>query len=486
MSILSPVIEKGISLIPTKIREKSTSLFSLATITEKITPIIPVPVQFKGLRLFMAFKKKVFKSAQSPVFIETPIPDVSTIALEDIDVSNPFLYRQNKWQSYFKRLRDECPVHYQKNSPFGPFWSVTRYKDIIFVDKRHDLFSAEPIIMIGDTPDGLPAELFIAMDPPKHDLQRQAVQSVVAPKNLAELEDLIRSRTEDVLDNLPVGKTIDWVQEVSVELTSRLLATLFDFPYEERHKLAYWSDVAATNPVTNGGPPSSDEEFFNVAEEMIRYFSRLWREKEAKMASGEEIGFDLISLLITNDETKNMINKPMEFIGNIGLLVVGGNDTTRNSMTGGVLALNQFPDEFIKLKRDHSLIPNMVSEIIRWQTPLAYMRRVAKEDVELNGKLIKKGDKVVMWYVSGNRDERDIDQPDQFMIDRKNARSHLSFGFGIHRCMGNRLAEMQLRILWEEILKRFENIEVVNDPEYVQSNFIKGYSKMNVKLTAKV
>jgi cytochrome P450 len=211
----------------------------------------------------------------------------------------------------------------------------------------------------------------------------------------------------------------------------------------------------------------------------------MWRDKEAKKAAGEVLGFDLISLLLANEHTKDLINRPMEFLGNIVLLLVGGNDTTRNSMTGGVHVLNQFPEEFVKLKNDPSLIPNMVSEIIRWQTPLAYMRRVAKQDVQLNGQTIKQGDKVVMWYVSGNRDERAIDLPDQFMVDRKNARKHLSFGFGVHRCMGNRLAEMQLRILWEEILKRFEHIEVVDEPQYVQSNFVKGYTNMMVKVTAK-
>lgn len=456
-----------------------------SSVIEKGTAIVPMHLQIKGAHLFQKAKKKILKSPAFPKFVEAPIADVTTLALDDIDVSNPFLFRQNRWESYFKRLRDECPVHYQKNSPFGPFWSISRYEDILFVDKHHELFSAEPIIMLGNRPDGLHVDTFIAMDPPKHDVQRQAVQAVVAPKNLKEMEALIRSRAQDVLDNLPIDEPFDWVEKVSVELTARMLATLFDFPYEQRHRLATWSDVIGGSVELTGGDVPTDQGFVAAAE-VAQAFSALWQEKEAKKAAGEEMGFDLISLLLANDNTKDMIKRPMEFLGNLALLIVGGNDTTRNSMTGGVLALNQFPQEFVKLKNDPSLIPNMVSEIIRWQTPLAYMRRVAKQDVELNGQTIKKGDKVVMWYVSGNRDERKIEQPDQFLIDRKNARNHLSFGFGVHRCMGNRLAEMQLRILWEELLMRFDKIEVLSEPEIVQSNFVKGYSQMMVKLSTKV
>lgn len=463
MSILSKFIAKGI---------------------ETGTRIVPLEYQVKGSHVVQSVKQRLSLHRPIPEFIETPIADVATLAIEDIDVSNPFLYRQGKWESYFKRLRDECPVHYQKQSPFGPFWSVTRFEDILFVDKNHDLFSAEPIISLGPQPEGLEIETFIAMDPPKHDVQRAAVQGVVAPKNLKQMEELIRARTADVLDNLPLNQPIDWVSNVSIELTARMLATLFDFPYEQRRKLAQWSDVAAGSPETFGGTSDTHEAFTNAAE-AARMMSRLWREKAAKKAAGDELGFDLISLLLANDNTKDMINRPMEFMGNMVLLIIGGNDTTRNSMTGGVLALNQFPDEFAKLKSSPDLIPSMVSEIIRWQTPLAYMRRVAKQDVELNGQTIKKGDKVVMWYASGNRDERNIDNPDQFIIDRKNVRNHLSFGFGVHRCMGNRLAEMQLRILWEEILQRFDNIKVISEPKKNQSNFVRGYTEMMVTITPK-
>lgn len=456
----------------------------LTSAIEQAQARIPIDLQIKGAHVFFAAKRKLIGPHTSLTFVESPIPEVAALAIKDIDVSNPFLWRQNKWQSYFKRLRDEDPVHYLANSPFGPFWSITRYEDILFVDKSHELFSAEPAIILGTPPDGLHVEMFIAMDPPKHDVQRQAVQSVVAPKNLMEMEGLIRSRTAEVLDSLKPNVPFDWVQTVSVELTARMLATLLDFPYEQRQKLVYWSDLAAANAETTGGDANINETFRGVAD-MAKHFSALWHDKAARRSAGEPAGFDLITLLQSNEETKSLIHRPMEFLGNLALLIVGGNDTTRNSMTGGVLALNQFPDEFIKLKSSPALIPNMVSEIIRWQTPLAYMRRIAKQDVELNGKLIRKGDKVVMWYASGNRDERAIEQPDEFIVDRENARNHLSFGFGIHRCMGNRLAEMQLRILWEEILKRFEHIEVLAEPEKVQSNLVRGYSQMMVKVRPK-
>lgn len=448
----------------------------------KVSAFVPMDVQIKGLHLFKRAKRKILNEEYFPEFVERPIPDVSTLEIQDIDLSNPFLFRQHQWNAYSKRLRDEAPVHYQANSPFGPFWSVTRHKDIVFVDKNHELFSAEPLIMLGKAP--IEVESFIAMDPPRHDVQRQAVQGVVAPKNLKEMEGLIHQRTIEVLDGLAIDQPFDWVEQVSIELTARMLATLLDFPYEDRLKLVYWSDLFSSSPQTTGGSMDLDESFEGVAD-MAKHFVRLWHDKAERLAAGETPSFDLITLMQTSDATRDLIKRPMEYLGNLALLIVGGNDTTRNSMSGGVLAFHNFPEQFAKLKENPSLIPNAVSEIIRWQTPLAYMRRVAKQDVMLNGQFIRKGDKVVMWYASGNLDERALEQPDQFMIDRKDARNHLSFGFGVHRCMGNRLAEMQLRILWEEILNRFERLEVVDEPEIVQSNFVRGYSKLMVKLTAK-
>ena len=404
-------------------------------------------------------------------------PDPWSLPLDQFDVSDPALLEQDSWRPYFERLRKEDPVHYQANSPFGPFWSITRFEDIVAVDSNHEVFSSEPNILLADLGDELPVENFISMDPPRHDEQRRAVQPVVAPKNLAAMEDLIRSRVTQILDNLPVGETFNWVDRVSVNLTTQMLATLFDFPFEERSKLTYWSDIAAGSPAMGGGEFSEEERLTGLME-CMEYFTRLWHERRGR----DQGGFDLISLLQRDPSTADMVDRPMEFLGNIGLLIVGGNDTTRNSITAGVLALNQNPAEYDKLRADTALVPSMVSEIIRWQTPLAHMRRTAKRDVEFRGKQIRKGDKVVMWYISGNRDETAIERPDDFIIDRANPRHHISFGFGIHRCMGNRLAEMQLRILWEEILERFHSVKVVGEPVRVKSNFVRGYKTLPVQV----
>ncbi|HEX6860323.1 MAG TPA: cytochrome P450 [Caulobacteraceae bacterium] len=403
-----------------------------------------------------------------------------SMPLEEIDVADPELFRTNTLWPYFERLRAEDPVHYfagrDEEDDLGPYWSVTRYKDIMEVDTNHQVFSSDAYrggITLRNFDEDFILPMFIAMDPPKHDVQRKTVSPIVSPHNLALLEPTIRERVGGILDGLPRGETFDWVDKVSIELTTQMLATLFDFPWEERRKLTRWSDVATAIP--GGGVIDSEDQRRAELLECLDYFTGLWNERVNK-----EPGNDLISMLAHGEATRNM--EPMEYLGNIILLIVGGNDTTRNSITGGLLALNENPDQYAKLRANPDLITSMVPEIIRWQTPLAYMRRTAVEDYELAGKTIRAGDKVAMWYVSGNRDETEIENPNAFIIDRARPRQHLSFGFGIHRCVGNRLAELQLKIVWEEILKRFPVVEVVGEPRRVFSSFVKGYESMPVRI----
>ncbi len=405
------------------------------------------------------------------------IADPYSIPLDDIDVSMPEIYEADMQWQYFERLRNEAPVHYCESSAFGPYWSVTRYDDIMAVDKDHETFSSFPAIIIGDQDPEFTVEQFIAMDPPRHDSQRKGVTGAVSPRSLSLMEPIIRERVAKIMDSLPVGESFDWVDRVSIELTTQMLATLFDFPFERRRKLTFWSDMATASPEIAGDDSITKEERMEALTECLTEFTEIWN---ARVNQDPTDKLDFITLMAHSDAFKDM--GPMEYLGNLLLLIVGGNDTTRNSISGGVLALNQNPVEYQKLSDDHSLIPNMVSEIIRYQTPLMHMRRLATKDTVLGGQQIRKGDKVIMWYVSGNRDASKIERPDEFIIDRKGARNHISFGFGIHRCMGNRLAEMQLRIVWEEILKRFSKIEVVGEPRRLKSNFVRGITELPVVL----
>ena len=388
--------------------------------------------------------------AQTPIrFQDSERARIQALPLDGLNPADTQYFVDDTVGHVFERLRREAPVH-KSHSPvpgMGDYWSVTRYQDIMAVDTQPAVYSsdfAKGGITLMDFPPGeQQLQMFIAMDPPKHDEQRKAVSTIVAPANLNNWQDLIRQRTCAVLDSLPRNETFDWVDKVSIELTN----------------------------------PDAPEPEVRMGElkKMLGYFTRLWNERVNAPPRT-----DLVSMLAHGPATRNM--GPMELMGNLVLLIVGGNDTTRNSMTGGLLALCNHPDQFAKLRANPALVDSLVPEIIRWQTPLAYMRRTALADAALGGQHIKKGDKLAMWYRSGNRDASAIEQPDRFIIDRARPRQHLSFGFGIHRCVGNRLAELQLKILWEEMLKRFPVIEVMAEPTRIRSAFVRGFAKLPVRL----
>jgi cytochrome P450 len=396
------------------------------------------------------------------------------------DVSNPRLYREDSWRPHFALMRREDPIHRHDASPYGPYWSVTRYADIMRVELDPATYSSASElggIQIADQPKGQELPNFIRMDPPRHTAQRKTVAPIVAPTNLANMEATIRRRTASVLDGLPRGQPFDWVDRVSTELTAMMLATLFDFPWEDRRQLTHWSDVAIANIEAEDAVVKSEAERMAELRQMGATMAALWKERASQPPK-----FDLISMMAHAEATQNMPFN--EFIGTFGLLIVGGNDTTRNSMTGGLIAVLDNPDELAKVKADAGLLDSLVAEIIRWQTPVIHMRRTATRDAELAGKSIKQGDKVVMWYVSGNRDEAAIEEPERFRVGRTKARQHLAFGAGIHRCVGDRLAEMQLKILWEEILKRDLVLEVAGPPVRLYSNFIRGIRSLPVVIRA--
>jgi cytochrome P450 len=427
------------------------------------------------------------------IAVRIPSADpVGALPLAQLNPARTQRFQDGDHWPVFERLRREDPVHFTPDSEFGPYWSITKWIDIMSVDTNHEAFSSAEGISLPNLAaveeqrrvmEQLNMERprrgnagFITMDEPDHGPARKAVSPTLAPANIAKMSPMVRERAGLILDSLPIGVEFDWVDLVSKELTAMTLATLFDFPFEQRRKLPYWSDMIMNMP--GHGPVESWEQKGAAMFECFSAFNGLWNER-----LNAEPGIDLISMMAHNPATRNMAMQ--DYQGNVILLIVGGNDTSRNTISGSVYALNKYPDQYDKLRADPALIPSMISETIRWQTPLAHMRRVATRDIEIGGKTIRAGDNVVMWYISGNRDETVVENPDAFIIDRERPRQHMSFGFGIHRCVGNRVAEMQLTIIWEEILKRFPVIELAGEPTRAYSSFVHGYETMPVVIPAR-
>ena len=401
--------------------------------------------------------------------------------LAPIDVSRPEIYAEDRWQELFRRLRAEAPIQFVPESDFGAYWSVTTHKPIVHIEALPKIFSSSweygGISIAGGVDKPTQGEMrmpmFIAMDPPEHTAQRRTIAPSFGPSEVAAMKAEVQQRTAAVLDSLPIGEAFDWVERVSIELTTGMLARLFDFPWEERHKLTYWSDMGGDVELMKS--PDTYAMRNAALGEMGAAFAALWQQKAANP------GKDLISVMLRSDAMNHMSEQ--EFMGNLILLIVGGNDTTRNSMSAFAYGLSQFPDERAKLEANPDLIPNAVQELVRWQTPLAHMRRTVMEDTEVDGVAMKKGDKVVLWYISANRDESVFKDADAIQVDRENARRHLSFGYGIHRCVGARVAELQLCTLLEEMAKRRLRANVIGEPTRVPACFVHGYKSMQVELS---
>ena len=399
-------------------------------------------------------------------------------AIDPLDVSRAEIYRDDTWHEPFRRLRAEAPVHRTLQSDFGPYWSVSTYKPIVEVESLPEIFSSEVggITLADFLPEGdVRMPMFIARDRPVHTAQRRTVAPAFTPSEMTRVSEDIRQRTGEVLDSLPWNEEFDWVDQVSIELTTQMLAILFDFPWEDRRKLTFWSDWAGDIELIK-----TEELRLQRLQHMFEcgaYFQNLWNAKVGKPQTP-----DLISMMIHSDAMAHM--DKYEFIGNLILLIVGGNDTTRNSMSALAYGLDRFPAARAQLEGDPSLIPNATQEIIRWQTPLAHMRRTATQDYVLEGQRIRAGEKLALWYVSANRDEQVFGpDADEIKVDRPNARRHLAFGHGIHRCVGARLAELQIATLLEEMARRRMRVNVLGEPTRVAACFVHGYRTLPVEIT---
>ena len=400
-----------------------------------------------------------------------------TRAIAPFDVSDVALFVEDTWREPFAKLRAEMPVSWCADSPYGGYWSVVTHALISEVELDPGTYSSSwenGNIVIADPKPESNLQNFIAADPPVHTEQRKVIAPAFAPSQMATREAQVRARCSEILDALPPGETIDWVDRVSVPLTIGMLCILFDMPLSEWEDLKRWSDYASSvNPDNDNDAYRA--EWMGQMMQMLGRFDRL-----LEVRKGEPPADDLVSRMIHSEAMGHMT--PLERLSNIALLIVGGNDTTRHSMGGLVEVLHRWPGELDRLHADPSLIANAAQEIIRWQSPVTHMRRTAMRDAELGGQRIAKGEKVIMWYLSANRDEAVFPDAERFDVGRTNARRHLGFGHGIHRCVGARLAEIQLATLIGEIVARDWKIMPQGKPTRLASPFLHGFTAMPVRI----
>lgn len=405
------------------------------------------------------------------------------MVVEDIDLKNPDIYEAGLPLEAFARLRREDPVHWNPESDGAGFWAVTRHADICEVSRQPLLFSSAyengghrifnenevGLTNAGESGMGIP---LISRDPPTHTQYRKVVMPALSPVKIEGIEDRIRARAERLIDAIPLGEQVDLVQALSAPLPLMTLAELLGVPGDMWTDLYHWTNafVGEDDPEFRQSPEAMQE----TLGEFFGFITELYEQRVA------EPGGDIATLL-AHAEIDGERVPFAEFAANMVLALVGGNETTRNSISHSVRAFSDNPGEWDKLRSNRELLKSAPSEMVRYASPVLHMRRTATENTEVAGRRIAKGDKVVMWYLSGNRDDTVYDDPDRFDIERA-PRNHVGFGSGQHVCVGSRLAEMQLRVAFGMLADRVSHFELVSEPRRFRSNFINGLKNLDVIL----
>ena len=398
----------------------------------------------------------------------------------------------DKWETFingqpfdlFKRLRKEAPIYWHEESlDFEPgFWALTKHEDIVRVSKDPLTFSSAVgghLMSMGDPevvdPTAVAAIVgnMIGMDPPDHQIYRKMVAPSFTPKAIKALEVDMRAKIRELLENVEDKGEFNFVTEISEQLPLWVLCEMMGIPESERPKIR---DLV--NNLTDASIQQDPNNSFQIWVNYMELFKMGRDMIEERRRNPTD---DLMSV-VANTKVEGGELPPELLDGFFLLMVIAGNETTRNTLTGGLMALTENPEEREKLLKDPSLISNATDEMLRWVTSVIYFRRTATKDTNIRGQDIKAGDKVVMWYGSANRDEDVFTEGDLFKVDRVNAKKHLAFGAGEHLCLGNRLGHMQIRILFEELLSRYPNIHSTSDPVRIPSNFLAGISELKVSL----
>ena len=398
----------------------------------------------------------------------------------------------DKWETFingqpfelFKRLREEAPIYWHEESlDYEPgFWALTKHEDIIKVSKDPMTFSSAVgghLMTMGDPevvdPSAVAAIIgnMIGMDPPDHQVYRKMVAPSFTPKAIRNLEEDMRKKIQELLENVEGKSEFNFVTEISEQLPLWVLCEMMGIPESDRPKIR--------DLVNNLTDASIQQDPNNAFQIWVNYMELFKMGRDMIEERRKKPTEDLMSV-VANTQVEGDELPPELLDGFFLLMVIAGNETTRNTLTGGLMALTENPEEREKLLKDLSLIANATDEMLRWVTSVIYFRRTATQDTQIRGQDIKAGDKVVMWYGSGNRDEEVFPDGHLFRVDRENARKHLAFGAGEHLCLGNRLGHMQIRILFEELLERYPNIHSVSDPIRIPSNFLAGISELKVSI----